>query len=105
MLELNDARCLKYEKICAGIRSPQKYGFLWMAGFIFNENDTTPTIIHKTRLLKKYVTSHKSTNLYISISSDKDNEEIIKNSIRRSKRKYFRGVRSCYSKVSNANSS
>ena len=42
MLELNDARRLKYEKICAGINSPQKYDFLWMAGFIFNDNDTTP---------------------------------------------------------------
>ena len=42
MLELNDARRLKYEKICAGISSPQKYDFLWMAGFIFNDNDTTP---------------------------------------------------------------
>ena len=42
MLELNDARRLKYEKICAGINSPQKNDFLWMAGFIFNDNDTTP---------------------------------------------------------------
>ena len=41
----------------------------------------------------------------INISTGRDNEEIIKNSIRRSKRKYFRDVRSCYSKVSNANSS
>ena len=28
MLELNDARRLKYEKICDGISSPQKYDFL-----------------------------------------------------------------------------
>ena len=39
------------------------------------------------------------------MSSGRDNEEIIKDSIRRSKGKYFRDVRSCYSKVSNANSS
>ena len=42
MLELNDTRRLKYEKICDRISSPQKYDFLWMADFIFNDNDTTP---------------------------------------------------------------
>ena len=41
MLELNDARRLKYEKTCDGISSPQKYHFLWMADFMFND-DTTP---------------------------------------------------------------
>ena len=53
MLELNDARRLKYEKTCDGISSPQKYDFLWMADFTFNDNDTLPSIVHKTRLLKK----------------------------------------------------
>ena len=37
----------------------------------------------------------------INISSGRNSEEIIKNSIKRSKRKYFRDVGSCYSKVSN----
>ena len=42
MLELNDLRRLKYEKICDGISSPQKYNFLRMADFMFNDNYTTP---------------------------------------------------------------
>ena len=42
MLELNDARRLKYEKICDRISSPQKYDFLWMADFMFNDNYTIP---------------------------------------------------------------
>ena len=41
----------------------------------------------------------------MNISSGRDNEEIIKDGIRRSKRKYFHDARSCYGKVSNANSS
>ena len=48
-------------------------------------------------------TSHPVSN--ISISSCRDNEEIMKNSIRRSKRKLFGDLRSGYNKVSNANSS
>ena len=42
ILELNDARRLKYEKICDGISSPQKYDFMWMVDFMFNDNYTTP---------------------------------------------------------------
>ena len=42
MLELSDARRLKYEKICDGISSPRKYDFLWMTDFMFNDNYTTP---------------------------------------------------------------
>ena len=41
----------------------------------------------------------------INISSGRDNEEIINDSIRKSKRKYFRDVRTCYCKFSIANSS
>ena len=41
MLELNDTRRLKYKKTCDRISSPQKYYFLWMADFMFND-DTTP---------------------------------------------------------------
>ena len=54
--------------------------------------DGTPSIVHKTRPLKKYGTTHK-------FSSDRDNEDIIKNSIRKSKRKYFDDAQSCYSKI------
>ena len=42
MLELSDARRLKYEKICDGTSSPRKYDFLWMTDFMFNDNYTTP---------------------------------------------------------------
>ena len=42
ILELNDARHLKYEKTCDRISSPQKYDSQWMADFTFNDNDTTP---------------------------------------------------------------
>ena len=42
MLELNEARRLKYDKTCDGISSPQKYDFLWMVDFMFIDNDTTP---------------------------------------------------------------
>ena len=41
ILELNDARRLKYEKICDGISSPQKYDFMWVVDFMFNDNYTT----------------------------------------------------------------
>ena len=40
MLELNDARHLKFEKICDGIRPPLKDDFMWMADFMCNDNDT-----------------------------------------------------------------
>ena len=39
MLELNDAKHLKYEKICDRISSPQKDHFLWIADFMFNDNE------------------------------------------------------------------
>ena len=69
MLELNEARRLKYDKTCDGISSPQKYDFLWMVDFMFIDTtqhqcglDVTPSIVHETRPLKKCGTSHKSTS-------------------------------------------
>ena len=40
MLELNHSRCLKYERTCNRISSPQKHDFLWMAEFMSNYNET-----------------------------------------------------------------
>ena len=67
MLELNDAR---HEKICDRKSSLQKYNFMWMAEvmlIIITQHqcglDGTPSKVHKTRPLKKYGTSHKSTSL------------------------------------------
>ena len=42
MLELNNARHLRCEKICDGLSYPQKYDFLRTANFMFNDSDTTP---------------------------------------------------------------
>ena len=100
------------KKMCDEISSPQKCDFLWLADFMFNDNDTrpvwagcnakySPQFYHSKNMVPP--TNQPVSN--INISSGRDNEEIIKNSIRRSKRKYFRDVGSCCSKGSNANSS
>ena len=113
MLELNDVRRLKYEKTCDGISSPKKYDFLWMTDFTFNDNDTLPMWIgwnakhspqNKTTQ-KNMVPPTNQPVSNISISSGRDNEKNIEDSIRRSKRTYFRDLRSCFGKVSNENSS
>ena len=58
MLELSDARRLKYEKICDGISSPRKYDFLWMTDFMFNDNYATPMWVGWNA---KYSPQNKST--------------------------------------------
>ena len=82
-----------------------------MTDFMFNDNDTTLAWVGWNA---KYSPQNKTTqeNMVppthqpvsdINISSSRDNQEIIKDSIRRSKRKYYRDARFCYGKVSNAN--
>ena len=83
-----------------------------MADFIFNDNGTTPMwVVWNAKYIPQNNTSQNilpPTNQPVSninIISVRDNEQIIKDTIRMSKRKYFRDVQSCYRKVSTANSS
>ena len=84
-----------------------------MADFIFNDNGTTPMwVVWNAKYIPQNNTSQKNilppTNQPVSninIISVRDNEQIIKDTIRKSKRKYFHDVQSCYRKVSTANSS
>ena len=108
MLELNDARHLKYEKTCDGISSPQKYDFLWMADFMFN-NDRTPMWVGWNT---KYSLQNKTTQKIWyrpQINQSPRSTSVIAETMRRSstitsegqKENIFRDVISCYSKVSN----
>ena len=82
-----------------------------MEDSMFNDNDTT---LMRVGWNAKYSPQNKTTRENMvpptnqpafSISSRRDNQDIIKDSITRSKRKYYRDVRFCYSKISIVNSS
>ena len=90
MSRLNDTRRLKYEKISDGISFPQKYDFLWMADFMFNDNYATPMwvgwnakYIPQNRITQRTQYPHPPPKKNqpvsnINISSGRDNEEIVR---------------------------
>ena len=109
MLELNDSRHLKYEKICEWISSPQKYDSLWMADFMFNYNNTSPMWVGWNAKYSEQKQDYSKSMVPPTnqlVSEGRNNKEmIIKDTIRNSKRKYFRDIQSGNCKVTDANSS